>query len=57
MNGTSSDLPPDKENGDCQGRVVNVVVEVIIEAKTRSDGEKGGSQSGLPRIRALKELK
>ena len=44
MNGISSDLPPDKENGDCQGRVVNVVVEVIIEAKTRSDGEKGGSQ-------------
>ena len=44
MNGTSSDLPPDKENGDCQGRVVNVVVEVIIEAKTRSDGEKGGSK-------------
>ena len=44
MNGISSDLAPDKENGDCQGRVVNVVVEVIIEAKTRSDGEKGGSQ-------------
>ena len=44
MNGISSDLPPDKDNGDCQGRVVNVVVEVIIEAKTRSDGEKGGSQ-------------
>ena len=43
MNGISSDLPPDKDNGDCQGRVVNVVVEVIIEAKTRSDGEKGGS--------------
>ena len=44
MNGISSDLPPDKDNDDCQGRVVNVVVEVIIEAKTRSDGEKGGSQ-------------
>ena len=44
MNGTSSDLPPDKDNVDCQGRVVNVVVEVIIEAKTRSEGKKGGSQ-------------